>query len=180
VKSSSLCGGSCRSLAMVLPALAAAFVTGCFNSLDKSKLSCTTSDYCPHGEVCIGAHGTVPGICGKLMDGGGVDSSSAFDGASAIDSSGVPIDGSPSFDSPSAMDGSGAAPRRIFIVRRRIHHRPSVSTALALPRASRVMLSTKLAAVEPVDWAKIATAANRSRGLSEPQNTPSFARVGVV
>ncbi|HEX7500246.1 MAG TPA: hypothetical protein VF524_08055, partial [Polyangia bacterium] len=82
-------------MAIVLPALAVVFLTGCFNSPDKSKLSCTTSDYCPHGEVCIGAHGTVPGICGRPIDGGGVDAYPALDGASAIDSGAALIDSSP-------------------------------------------------------------------------------------
>jgi hypothetical protein len=82
---SSLRPDTFRLAAVVLPALAAAFVSGCFNSPDKSKLSCTTSDHCPGGEVWLGVNGTVPGICGKPIDGGGVDSSSTLDGVSGID-----------------------------------------------------------------------------------------------
>ena len=118
MSSTSPCGGSWRLVAMVLPGLAVAFVSGCFNSPDMTKLSCTTSDHCPSGEVCVHAHGTVPGVCGKPIDGGAVDASPAVDGAPAIDSSGAPIDGandhstieaSPGRDDASAID-SGVAP----------------------------------------------------------------------
>ena len=97
-----------RSLVVVLPALAAAFVTGCFNSPDKSKLSCTTNDHCPHGEICVGVNGTVPGICGKPIDGGGVDASPALDGASVMDSGAASIDSSPAIEVASAIDASSA------------------------------------------------------------------------
>lgn len=57
-----------RSLVIVLPALTAVSVTGCFNSPNKSNISCTKSVYCPDGLVCVGASDSKPGVCAKATE----------------------------------------------------------------------------------------------------------------
>lgn len=95
MKSSSLRPGSRLAVGLLLSAVATAFTSGCFNSPDKSNISCTKNAYCPHGLVCVGASDSKPGVCAKATDDGSVDKGGPWDSGSelgpSIDSAAVDL-----------------------------------------------------------------------------------------
>lgn len=112
-----------------------ALLAGCFNSLDKGNLKCTTQNHCPTGYSCVFGDGAASGICKQgalVVDSGGadrlvppadaadgpdvrsgVDSSPRVDGLGPPDGTGSDAgmggtDGANSVDAPSATGGAGA------------------------------------------------------------------------
>lgn len=59
-----------RYLLLYLATLTAA---GCFESLDKTTINCSTSEHCPSGYVCAKKPGAAEGLCQKAGLDGGLD-----------------------------------------------------------------------------------------------------------
>ena len=114
--------------ALIIPALGALFLTGCFESAKPSELSCTDNQYCPDGYVCVGVQPGTPGTCQRSNGDAAVDSPApsndlaGFDGMEDEDSSpstdgkvllrDVPevLDQAQTIDAPYGLDGALDAP----------------------------------------------------------------------
>jgi len=146
----------------ILALLSTCSLAGCFRSPDMTRISCTTTAYCPRGYQCVMPPGQPSGSCQMLIDGGAVDGGAAADGFASPDLQST-------IDNPSTVNGGVA------------DSRPPVDVAVGTDGSSSDAAATVDVTITAVDLGHSADSSVEARVVdSGPPGTDASPKADVT